>query len=36
MEQNWTLVSVESGESTIQCPDTHLVLKCAILLQVDF
>jgi hypothetical protein len=32
--QHWTLVSVGKGRTTIPCPDSRLVLKCAILQQV--
>ena len=32
--QHWTLVSVGTGRPTIPCPDSRLVLKCAILQQV--
>merc|ERR1719209_1078354 len=31
--QYWSLISVGQGQSSIQCPDSSLVLKCAILQQ---
>ena len=31
--QYWSLISVGHGQSSIQCPDSSLVLKCAILQQ---
>merc|ERR1719318_520800 len=31
--QYWSLISVGQGQSSIQCPDSTLVLKCAILQQ---
>ena len=31
--QYWSLISVGQGQSSIQCPDSNLVLKCAILQQ---
>ena len=31
--QFWSLISVGQGQSSIQCPDSSLVLKCAILQQ---
>ena len=31
--QYWSLISVGQGQASIQCPDSSLVLKCAILQQ---
>merc|ERR1719234_1025639 len=31
--QYWSLISVGEGQASIQCPDSSLVLKCAILQQ---